>query len=189
LQGNSARMTDAADPPPMDHVRPEPAPRTDLVTGAVILAFGLAVLRMAWGMPTFTDRGGDPFTAPGIVPGFYGIVLAILGAVLAGRSIHRGALRPGGGKLPVATGFTHSSISRLVAAVLVCLAFSIGLIGWVPFWLAVTIFVTAFVLLFEWQDEPTPRRVRRVATALALGIATGIAVTLVFEKLFLVRLP
>lgn len=182
-------MTEAADTPPMDHVRPEPAPRTDLVTGAAVLAAGLAILRMAWIMPTFTDRGGDPFTAPGIVPGFYGIVLAVLGAVLAGRSIRRGALRPGGGDVPASSGFTHSSISRLLAAIVVCFGFAIGLVGTMPFWLATAVFVTAFVLLFEWQDEPGPRRLRRVATATALGLATGIAVTLVFEKLFLVRLP
>ncbi|WP_374448771.1 tripartite tricarboxylate transporter TctB family protein [Stella sp.] len=182
-------MTDAADPPPMDHVRPEPAPRTDLATGALVLAFGLAVLRMAWDMPTFTDRGGDPFTAPGIVPGFYGTVLAILGIVLAGRSIARGALRPGGGAGPATGAFPHSSISRLAAAVVVCLGYSVGLIGLLPFWLATAIFVTAFILLFEWQDEPPARRLRRVATAAVLGLATGAAVMLVFEKLFLVRLP
>ncbi|BBK42686.1 hypothetical protein STVA_27060 [Allostella vacuolata] len=185
-------MTDAtdADPPaPTDHIRPEPAPRTDLATAAVILAFALTVLRMAIAMPTFTDRGGDPFTAPGIVPGFYGIVLAILGIALAARSIARGALRPGGGYVASTSGFTHSSIGRLATAVAICLVFSLGLIGRMPFWLAVAVFVTSFVLLFEWQDEPTPRRIRRIATATALGVATGIAVTLVFAKLFLVRLP
>ncbi|BBK31715.1 tripartite tricarboxylate transporter TctB family protein [Stella humosa] len=184
-------MTDASDdaPVPTDHIRPEPAPRTDLMTAIVVLAAALTVIRLALDMPTFTDRGGDPFTAPGIVPGFYGIVLAILGIALAARSIVRGALRPGGGYVPSTTGFTHSSVSRLAAAVAICLVFSIGLIGRMPFWLAVTLFVTGFILLFEWQDESTARRVRRVAIAVALGVATGIAVTLVFEKLFLVRLP
>lgn len=182
-------MTDAAEPTPMDHVRPEPAPRTDLVTGVVILAFGLAVLRLAWAMPTFTDRGGDPFTAPGIVPGFYGIVLALLGVVLAVRSAVRGALRPGGGADDGSSTFAHARVSRLAAAIVLCFGYAVGLIGTLPFWLATATFVTAFVLLFEWQDEPPARRLRRVATALALGLATGGAVTLVFERLFLVRLP
>lgn len=182
-------MTDATEQAPTDHIRPEPTPRSDLVTAIVILAFALTVVRLALGMPTFTDRGGDPFTAPGIVPGFYGVVLAILGGALAARSIVRGALRPGGGRLPATTGFAHSSVPRLAAAVALCLLFSIGLIGTMPFWLAVAVFVTAFVLLFEWRDEPTPRRLRRIAIALALGLAAGVAVTLVFEKLFLVRLP
>ena len=182
-------MTDAAEPTPMDHVRPEPAPRTDLVTGGVILAFGLAVIRMAWAMPTFTDRGGDPFTAPGIVPGFYGLVLALLGTVLAARSVLRGALRPGGGASGGVAAFAHSRVSRLVAAVVVCFGYAIGLIGTLPFWLATSTFVTAFVLLFEWQDETAARRLRRIAMALALGLATGVTVTLVFERLFLVRLP
>ena len=65
--------------------------------------------------------------------------------------------------IPSTSGFTHSSIARLATAVGICLVFSLGLIGRMPFWLAVTVFVTSFVLLFEWQDEPTPRRVRRIA--------------------------
>ncbi len=174
-----------------DHIRPEPLPRTDLMTAAVILAFSLTVIGLALAMPVFTDRGGDPFTAPGIVPGFYGVVLTVLGVALAGRSIVRGALAPHGGR-PTGTPvriFDQARVSRLAAAVAICLVFSLGMIGRMPFWLAVTIFVTAFVLLFEWQDEPMPRRLRRIATALLLGLVTALAVTLVFEKLFLVRLP
>jgi putative tricarboxylic transport membrane protein len=184
-------MTDTTDDAPTDHIRPEPLPRTDLATAAVILAFALTVIGLALRMPTFVDSGGDPFTAPGIVPGFYGIVLAVLGVALAARSIARGALAPGGGRRPDdgRAPFGPAQVTRLAAAVAICLLFSLGLVGRMPFWLAVTLFVTGFVLLFEWQDEPAPRRLRRIATATLLGLATGIAVMLVFEKLFLVRLP
>ncbi|MGE0715393.1 MAG: tripartite tricarboxylate transporter TctB family protein [Alphaproteobacteria bacterium] len=173
-----------------DHQRPPPSPRTDLATAAVLLVFALAVIRMAVAMPTFTDRGGDPFTAPGIVPGFYGIVLAGLAIVLAVRSVLRGALGPGGGAERAAPGAAATSPIRLAAAVFLSLAFSLGLIGSLPFWAAAALFVTAFVAIFEWNDTDSPgRRRRRLATAALLGIATGVAVTLVFEKLFLVRLP
>ena len=59
-----------------------------------------------------------------------------------------------------------------------------------PFWLASAIFVTSFIILFEWQPgQPWPARARRIGEAVLLGLATGVAVTLVFEKLFYVRLP
>ena len=59
-----------------------------------------------------------------------------------------------------------------------------------PFWLAAAIFVAMFTILFEWQSgEPWPPRARRIGEAVLLGLVTGVAVTLVFEKVFYVRLP
>ena len=79
---------------------------------------------------------------------------------------------------------------RLAAAAALGLVFVVGLIGRVPFWLASAIFVAMFTVLFEWQPgQPWPVRARRVGEAVLLGLATGVAVTLVFEKVFYVRLP
>ena len=71
------------------------------------------------------------------------------------------------------------------------LLFVVGLIGRMPFWLAAAVFVATFTILFEWQAGQPWRRARcgGSATAVLLGLVTGIAVTLVFEKLFYVRLP
>ena len=180
-------MTDTA---PVEYQRPPPSSRTDLWTAAVLLAFGLAIVRLAVAMPTFIERGGDPFTAPGIVPGFYGTVIAVLSIVLAARSIARGALRPGGGDAAPGRALPPGSATRLAIATGICLLYTIVLIGRLPFWLASALFVAAFVILFEWQAGEAPAgRARRIATAALLGVATGVAVVLVFEKLFLVRLP
>ena len=66
----------------------------------------------------------------------------------------------------------------------------VGLIGRVPFWLASAIFVTLFTVLFEWQPgQAWQVRARRIGEAAVIGLATGAAVTLVFEKVFYVRLP
>ncbi len=62
------------------------------------------------------------------------------------------------------------------------------LVGRLPFWLASALFVFAFTTAFEWEQGPQGR-VRRVIEAALIGIGTGVAVTLVFEKLFLLRLP
>jgi hypothetical protein len=59
-----------------------------------------------------------------------------------------------------------------------------------PFPVAAAIYIFCFTTLFEWRaGAPPAERLKRLAIALALGIATGLAVTLVFEKIFLVRLP
>jgi putative tricarboxylic transport membrane protein len=66
----------------------------------------------------------------------------------------------------------------------------VGLIGSMPFWLAAAIFVTAFIVLFEWRAGADWKvRGRQIATALLQGVVTGLLVSLVFEKLFYVRLP
>ncbi|HKH97431.1 MAG TPA: hypothetical protein VKA39_13015, partial [Beijerinckiaceae bacterium] len=68
--------------------------------------------------------------------------------------------------------------------------FIVGLIGRMPFWLSAAIFVAAFIAAFEWRPGLDGKaRVRGLAIAVVQGVATGILVTLVFERVFLVRLP
>ena len=66
-----------------------------------------------------------------------------------------------------------------------CVLFGGGLVGHgIPFWAASTTFVTVASAILR-QGE----RRRSVATALAIGLAAGGTITLVFQHLFLVRLP
>jgi putative tricarboxylic transport membrane protein len=151
----------------------------------VLLVLSLAILAIALGMPTYRERQGEIYVAPGLVPGIYAIVLALLSATLGVRALLRARLglgrtappEPGGTAIPLA----------LVAVL--GLIYCFGLIGRMPFWLATALFVAAFVAVFELPATPRPRWPRSVAVAAAIGIGTGVAVTLVFQKLFLVRLP
>jgi hypothetical protein len=77
---------------------------------------------------------------------------------------------------------------RLLVAAVLGIAYAGVLVGRVPFWLASALFVFAFTTAFEWDQGPE-RRARRVIEAALIGLGTGLAVTLVFEKLFLLRLP
>lgn len=171
---------------------PPPSGRVDLITAAVFFAFGIGVLILALQMPTFTNQGGDPYTAPGIVPGFYGIVLAGISLVLASRAIRRGALRPAGGQVEaafVARPGTYSNVRLAIVAAL-GLLYTIGLVGRMPFWLASAIFIAAFIIAFEWEPAASPAaRWRRIATAVLIGAAGGGAIHAVFQVIFLVRLP
>lgn len=172
--------------PLLPHEEPLP-PRTDLWVAAAFLVFSAAILTLTLRMPTYTDQGGQIYTAPGLVPSFYGLVIGLLSLWLAARAIRAGALGAGGSGERRETG---NSNARFALAAGLGVLFVVGLIGRMPFWLAATVFVTVFVAAFDWQPGLAPKaRARRLAAALAIGLGTGILVTLIFERVFLVRLP
>lgn len=164
-------------------------PRTDLLTGAFFALFGLTILYLSWLMPTYADQKGEIYTAPGLVPAFYGSVIALLSFWLVGRSIRRGALQPdgGGGEPPSREGYSNL---RLALSAALGLFFVFVLLGHMPFWLSSALFIFLFITLFEWRGEQSwSQRLRPLAAAAAIGLGTGVAVTLVFERIFYVRLP
>lgn len=168
---------------PFEGEKAPASPRADLVTAAVLFVLGVAIVQQAIAMPRFVEQSGTGLTAPGIVPGFYGFMLALLAAVLGLRAIRRGGWAVRG----AATGVAGDGRKLAIAATLGVL-YSGVLVGRVPFWLASALFVFAFTTIFEWDHGPE-RRLRRVIEAAAIGLCTGIAVMLVFERLFLLRLP
>jgi putative tricarboxylic transport membrane protein len=171
----------------LPHEQPLP-PRWDLWTAAAFLVLGLAIVSLAWAMPTYREQKGEIYTAPGLVPGIYGLVIAGLSIWLAVRSVRRGALSAVG--VTSEAGPDGTSNLRLAFASALALLFCVGLIGRMPFWAAAATFVTAFIAVFEWrQGVPWALRLKLLGTALLQGIVTGVAVMLVFEKIFYVRLP
>lgn len=186
----SFRQVQVSENSQASNVTPPPSARTDLITAAVFLVFGLTIIMLALRMPTFVDIGGSAFTAPGIVPGFHGTVIALLSIALAARSVYRGALKAGGGKPEGFEGLPGISLRRFFLAAVLCVLFAVGLVGLLPFWLATAVFITAFAGIFEWDAAaPMGLRIRRLVTAAILGVVIGIAVYLLFQELFLVRLP
>ncbi|MBU8537292.1 tripartite tricarboxylate transporter TctB family protein [Falsiroseomonas tokyonensis] len=161
------------------------SPRADLYVAAVLLALGLGVMALAWRMPTFVEQSGTGLTAPGIVPGFHATVVAVLAVLLGLRAIRQGALKAGTQR---AGGGGGADAWRLAIAATLGVLYAGVLVGRLPFWLATALFVFSFTAAFEWSVGPA-RRVRRLAEAALLGLATGGIVTLVFERIFLVRLP
>jgi putative tricarboxylic transport membrane protein len=162
---------------------PLPA-RADLCTAAALLAFGLGVLALAWNMPTFVEQSHTGLTAPGIVPGFHATVISLLAIVLGLRAVRRGALRQAGAR----GGRPRGDGRRLLIAAALGVLYAGVLVGRLPFWAASALFVFAFTTAFEWEQGAAGRP-RRILEAAALGLGTGLAVMLVFERIFLVRLP
>lgn len=152
-----------------------PSATADFVSAAVWIALGAAIVYAAWTMDRLERFGATLYTAPGLVPGLLGFVLLVLGLVLAARALRQGGLRARGAFV------ARWDNTPLVLAL--CLGYAVGLLGRVPFWLATFVFVTAFVALFEYPSR------RHMAMAPIYGAVTAAAVTLLFESVFLVRLP
>ena len=76
--------------------------------------------------------------------------------------------------------------ARIVLTLVLSLGYAVILIGWLPFWLATGLFVTPFTAVFAPSDATLARK---AASAVVAGVLTSLVVTLVFERVFYVRLP
>jgi len=166
---------------------PPASPRTDAIAAACALAFATLVVVLAWRMDRYESQGGALWTAPGLWPGIVGLVLGALAAGLLVRSWRRA------GAVGWDTAETNDTplvpTPRFVAAAALFFLYAIGLVGrGLPFWLGTALFVSVYVYVFH-TEGASRSQARRVAMALAIGVATSLVVTLVFEQVFLVRLP
>jgi hypothetical protein len=158
------------------------SPRSDLWGGAAWAAFGLLIVAESLRMDRFTSMGGTLYTMPGLVPGIFGSLLIFLGLAL----VWRGWLRRAEPHRAT-TGPANRMLNRRVVTMLaITLVYSIGLVGRVPFTLATCAFVAVFTWLFTPSEASTPRR---LIAAVLSGLLTTAAIVLVFEQIFLVRLP
>jgi hypothetical protein len=194
----------------------------DDVIALVLMAFGAFVLYESARMPRFEHLAVNPYTVPGLVPGFLGAALLLFGLVMLSRSLvtsrrpdpraeedaaeaqpaeeHQaeadtleligaappGAHAPAGAAVPR----RGEGARRLLLTLALTLGYAGVLVGRAPFSLATFVFVFVFIILFDWRAAAAARRTTRLlATAGVQALLVAVAVTLVFERLFLVRLP
>ena len=160
-----------------------PSARADLWSALFWIVLGGVIVGASWRMDRLEHMGAALYTVPGLVPGILGAVILLLGVLLAVRSVRApvGAAR---------TGEAAGAWLRVAVVLGLCLGYAVGLVGRVPFWLATFLFVFLFVLVFEHPMRRERGQVARGALmALVYGACTSAVVSLVFEKVFLVRLP
>lgn len=171
---------------------PEPSrsPRADLHDALGWIALGLAVLAGSLAMDRLASQGINPYTIPGLLPGLLGIAMILLGGVLALRSLRRGALTQA---VRPATADEREQWRRIWIVAGLCIGYGAVLVGHgLPFWLASTIYVTgSIVVLQRLSRDPKQRALgtRAWTKALVIGLAASVVTQLVFQELFLVRLP
>jgi len=159
-----------------------PSTRADLVWSLIWIVFGAAVFYGAWTMDRLQALHINPYTAPGLVPGALGVGIIVLGVVLLIRSLRAGG--EGGTGIQLIT-------PRLLLAAGLCIAYAVGLVGrGLPFWLTTTLFVFVSIAAFRWPEHRANGTVGRgLVTALLCAAGTAAGVTLIFQEIFLVRLP
>ena len=162
--------------------------RSDFLSALGWMAFGIAILIGSVMMERLEKQGINPYTIPGLLPGLLGIAMTILGALLAARS-WRPQLLASANRAAV----NRAEQMRILLVLGLCLAFGVVLVGHgLPFWLAAAIFVTIAILSLQYQARQSTGQqltVRRFAMTAAIGLGAGVAITIVFQEIFLVRLP
>jgi len=154
--------------------------RSDMWGGAGWVGLGLLIVGGSVQMERYESMGAQLYTMPGFVPGMIGGLVAVLGLVL----MLRGWLR----RATEATADAAEPLlnRRIVITMVLSLLYAGLLIGRAPFWLVTALFVAAFVATFTPEDRS---RTRRAVVAVLTGVLTSTVVTVVFEQVFLVRLP
>lgn len=156
--------------------------RSDLWGGAGWVLFGLLIVAGSVRMDRFEAMGAQLYTMPGFVPGIIGAVVALLGLLLMLRGGLRRAREAGAASEPAEPLLNR----RIVITMLLSVFYAGLLIGRAPFWLVTALFVAAFVATFAPPEQSLPRR---LGVALIAGVLTSAVVTVVFQQVFLVRLP
>ena len=163
--------------------------RSDFLSALGWMALGIAILIGSVTMDRLETQGINPYTIPGLLPGLLGIAMTILGALLAARSWRPHLLASTANGVPA----DRAERKRLLLVLGLCLTFGVVLVGHgLPFWLAAAIFVSAAILSLQYQQRKSSGQklgARMVVTAAAIGLGAGIIITIVFQEIFLVRLP
>jgi putative tricarboxylic transport membrane protein len=124
--------------------------------------FGAAVLVASWRMDRLESLNINPWSAPGLARG-------------------DAEIEP-----------TRASGSRVSLAVLLCFGYAAGLLGHgLPFWLTSAAFMFVAILAFRWldRDGDYPSLAQLAASSAAIALGAALAIGLLFEQVFLVRLP
>lgn len=143
--------------------------------GLLWIVVGAAIFYFSWTMDRLANLGVQAYSAPGLLPGALGVFIAVLGLAMLARGRQSGEER--------------IEWRRIWLPLALCLAFAAGMVGrGLPFWLAAWIFVAVTIFALEYRERKAALG-KLAATAVAVGGAASILVSLVFQELFLIRLP
>ncbi|TXT46194.1 MAG: hypothetical protein FD137_1293 [Spirochaetes bacterium] len=163
--------------------------KADFVTSVVLIALGLAIIVLSLQMPTMADRNQSVFSAPGVVPGFIGVMLTLLSGSMFLRSLKRKALQEVKAGLAPSDVLVQKSTRRILTTIVMCSLYAL-LLGRVWFPIPTFAFIFIFIVLFEYDKSSSfSSQRKKIIVAATIALATTALVMLVFQKLFLVNLP
>ncbi len=164
--------------------------RADFITSIGLIAFGIAVLVLSIQMPRFEEQGVNRFSVPGIVPGFLGSIIAVLGVVLFIRSIIRKGYKLGLDGAAIGRFFKAEITKRFAVTILVSMAYGWGMISRINYEIATAIYIFAFIVIFDvkWR-QGIKTQWKKILVAAIIAVLVGGIVGTTFRRLFLVNLP
>ena len=170
-------------------MEPKRMDKADFVTSLFLSSLGLAVFVLSIRMPTFKELGANPYSAPGIVPAVLGIILFILGIVLLLRSISRKGYYIKVSFNGIISLFRRKSIKRLIIALFLSIAY-VQLLGKMNYFLLNSLYILIFILAYELDfKQNITKQKKTIIIALSEAFLIAGSIALVFQYIFLVRLP
>lgn len=165
--------------------------KADFVTSVVLIAFSITVIVLSIRMPRLEHREINPYTIPGLVPGFLGVIIGTLSVALFIRSTIHGGFRLGAGEgSSIGTWIKSDEARRIGITVILSAVYALGMIGRLNYIVATLIYVFVFILLFEWKrGEPIGAHRRVLILAAIEAVPATLVIAAVFRYLFLVDLP
>lgn len=165
-------------------------PRSDFWQGVGWMVFGLVVLVLSITMDRLQSQNINPYTIPGLLPGLLGIAMMLVGGIVAVRSWRRGAFdHP---REPF-TAHQREVRKRVWTVVALVTVYSVVLVGHgLPFWVASAIFIAGTILILQRMSQAEEERrltPRLWIKALVIGVLASVITQVVFQDIFLVRLP
>ncbi len=167
----------------------------DRIGGLIWVTFGAAVVYGSWAMDRLDSLKIPPATVPGLVPGLLGAGLITFGLFLTLRrpdaAIETSSFAIPAPEPAAALAADDFAWKRLGLSWVLCMAYGGLLLGrGVHYWILTSGFLLLhFLLLDENERVPAHPDLRRLLLAALLAPVIATVVTLVFQYVFLVRLP
>ena len=162
----------------------------DLATAVVLIVFSITAVVLSIQMPRLEHRGINPYTVPGLVPGFLGVVIGLLSIALLVRSIVRRGYRLHLNGASIGAWIRGDAVWRIGLTVVLSSLYALGMVGRLNYLIATPVYVFFFIVLFEWKrGEPLSTQRRTVIGAGIEAVLATATIAGVFRYVFLVDLP
>lgn len=147
--------------------------RADRITAILLAAIGVIMLWAGWTMDRLEFRDIHPASIPGLLPMILGAVAMVCAVLLFVSAQDAPQAAPQG------------SWGAMALAALWSGVYAVLMVGALPYYVATTIYVAGFLMLFD-REAPL---LRRAITGAVFGIVTAGGIGVLFRYAFLIRLP
>jgi hypothetical protein len=156
--------------------------KADLITGLLLVGGGVFAVFAGWTMPRSPRL--EPtlamVTSPGMLPLACGVLLAVMGGYLVVHAVRNGGLLARSDLPRALQRLARTDVRRMAVVTLLLSVFVFGLIGRMPYWAAVAIYLAALIGYLRGTS---------LIMTLILAAAVAAGVHLLFAELVRIPLP